>query len=206
MTRLGYTIGLRVVKIGNSYIVKQLSSVFAFVKRFFCARITNIMPYHHLTSFTHSLLKNNNRKYQTGNESSNVYLLCNPGMVFKLRATVDKTMNKTEMMASIFAENDEFGFSNKSHIFLRRPAQHVTPRNSSPSRSAIASSSRRFSSLIFSLNLVWIQSSLTQFVLFWHDIFLDSSLQYKYRQCPNSLILLHNLYYIHLRAYAISKF
>ena len=80
-------------------------------------------------------------------KSSKSNLLCSPGIVFKLSATVDKTMNKTEIMARILAENDEFGFSSKSHIFLRRPAQHVTPRNSSPSRSAIASSSRRFSSL-----------------------------------------------------------
>ena len=74
-------------------------------------------------------------------------LLCSPGIVFKLSATVDRTMNKTEIMARILAEKDELGFSSRSHIFLRRPAQHVTPRNSSPSRSAIASSSRRFSSL-----------------------------------------------------------
>ena len=50
-------------------------------------------------------------------------------------------------MANILAEKEEFGFSNKSHIFFLRATQQVTPRNSSPSRSANAASSRRFSSL-----------------------------------------------------------
>ena len=77
-------------------------------------------------------------------------IICLPlswGIVLRLSAIVDKTINNTEIMASIFAEKDEFGFSRRSHIFFRRATQHVTPRNSSPSRSANAASSRRFSSL-----------------------------------------------------------